>query len=40
MINLILAYACIFIALVGYGFSLYRRTRRVNAAMRAQDEQK
>ena len=40
MINLIIAYALIFIALVGYGVSLYRRTRQVNDARRAQDEQK
>lgn len=35
MINLIIAYALIFLALVGYGISLYRRTRHVNAALRA-----
>jgi len=40
MINLIVAYALIFIALVGYGVSLYRRTRQVDAAMRSQDEKK
>lgn len=40
MINLIVAYALIFIALVGYGVSLYRRTHQVNHALRAQDEQK
>lgn len=40
MINLILAYGCIFIALAAYGFTLYRRTRQVNDAMRSQDEQK
>jgi len=40
MINLIVAYALIFIALVAYGISLYRRTRQVNDAMRAQDEPK
>ena len=40
MINLIVAYVLIFIALVSYGVSLYRRTREVNAALRTQDKQK
>jgi hypothetical protein len=38
MINLIIAYAFIFIALVGYGVSLYRRTHQVNAALKREEK--
>ena len=37
MINLIVAYAFIFVTLVAYGITLYRRTRQVDAALK-QDE--
>ena len=38
MINLIIAYTLIFVVLVGYGVSLYRRARQVDASIRALDE--
>ncbi len=38
MINLIIAYALIFVTLVAYGITLYRRTRQVDTAMRGMKE--
>ncbi len=38
MENLIVAYLMIFVVLVGYGWSLYQRTRGTNQALRALDE--
>lgn len=38
MINLIIAYALIFIVLVGYAVSLFRRARQVAESIRALDE--
>lgn len=35
MINLIIAYAVIFVVLVGYGVSLYRRARQVDESIRS-----
>ena len=39
MINLIIAYAFIFVTLVAYGITLYRRTRAIDAALRSNTRQ-
>jgi len=38
MISTIIAYGLIFIALVGYGVALYRRTRQVDAALKREEK--
>lgn len=38
MVSVIIAYGFIFVTLVGYGFTLYRRTRQVDAAIRGANE--
>ncbi len=38
MTNMIIAYSLIFVVLVGYGVSLYRRSRQVDESLRALDE--
>ena len=39
MINLIIAYALIFVVLVAYGWSLYRRAHQTDAAIRRMKEE-
>jgi hypothetical protein len=38
MINMIIAYVLIGVVLIGYGASLYRRTRSVERSLRAFDD--
>lgn len=38
MANLVVAYALIFVVLVGYGVSLYRRARQVDQSLRSPDK--
>jgi hypothetical protein len=38
MMNMIIAYALIFVVLVGYGMSLYRRARQVDESLRSLDK--
>ena len=38
MENLIVAYLLIFVVLVGYGWSLYQRTRETDQALRAREK--
>lgn len=38
MVSVSIAYGFIFVTLVGYGITLYRRSRQVDAALRAHDE--
>ncbi len=38
MVNLVIAYSLIFVVLVGYGVSLYRRARQVDESLHSLDE--